>query len=103
MLSALRGVATEAWRLGLMDGDTRARIVDVDGVKGTSIPAGRSLAGGELHPGLVGAALLHANAPMLQYLVLEAREDPGGKLERQRLDAGGEVVDVGDEQVPGCP
>jgi integrase len=48
MLSALRGVATEAWRLGLMDGDTRARIVDVDGVKGTSIPAGRSLAGGEL-------------------------------------------------------
>src|SRR5947207_3950997 len=41
VLSALRGVAREAWRLGLIDAETHARIRDVPGVRGSRLPAGR--------------------------------------------------------------
>ncbi len=48
MLAALRGVLTECWRLGLMDAEARARASDVATVRGTTIPRGRALKGGEL-------------------------------------------------------
>jgi len=48
MLAALRGVLTECWRLGLMDAEARARASDVAAVRGTTIPRGRALTGGEL-------------------------------------------------------
>jgi len=48
MLAALRGVLTECWRLGLMDAEARARASDVATVRGTTIPRGRALTGGEL-------------------------------------------------------
>ncbi len=48
MLAALRGVLTECWRLGLMDAEARARASDVAAVRGTTIPRGRALKGGEL-------------------------------------------------------
>jgi len=53
-LSALRGVARAAWRLGLMSAEDLARIRDVPRVGGSRLPAGRSATGGEL------AALLAA-------------------------------------------
>ncbi len=43
ILSALRGVARECWRLGLMDAETHLRIRDVAGVRGARLPAGREV------------------------------------------------------------
>lgn len=47
-LSALRGVAREAWRLGLMDVEAFQRIADVKNVKGSTLPTGRDVTTGEL-------------------------------------------------------
>lgn len=48
-LSAIRGVMREAWRLGLIDGETYQRIADVPGVRGSRLPAGRHVGHGELY------------------------------------------------------
>lgn len=48
VLAGVRGVAREAWRLGLLPTEDHARIADVEGVRVATAPAGRSLAGGEL-------------------------------------------------------
>lgn len=47
-LAALRGVLTEAWRLGLMDSDQQRRACDLPPVRGQAMPAGRALSGDEL-------------------------------------------------------
>lgn len=47
-LAALRGVLQEAWRLGLVDGESYHRAVDLAGVRGSTIPAGRALAAAEV-------------------------------------------------------
>ena len=47
-LAAVRGVLKSCWRLGLMDTDSYTRSVDVENVKGSRLPAGRSLDHGEL-------------------------------------------------------
>jgi site-specific recombinase XerD len=48
VLSALRGVLRETWRLGLVGSDDFHRAVDLEPVKGETVPAGRSLAPGEM-------------------------------------------------------
>jgi integrase len=48
MLAALRGVLTEAWRLGLMDTEAYRRACDIKAVPGTSLLRGRALTSGEL-------------------------------------------------------
>lgn len=47
-LSALRRVLKESWRLGLMAGEDYRAAADVEGVKGSTLPAGRSLTSGEI-------------------------------------------------------
>ncbi len=48
MLSALRGVLSEARKLGLMSADECAAAIDIPIVKGETLPAGRDLSIGEL-------------------------------------------------------
>lgn len=48
ILSAVRGVTREAWRLGLTDSETHQRIQDVEGVSADPLPSGRRLSRREL-------------------------------------------------------
>jgi site-specific recombinase XerD len=48
MLSALRGVLKEAWRLGQMDAEEYGRAVDLGSVRGETVPAGQELPSGQL-------------------------------------------------------
>jgi site-specific recombinase XerD len=48
VLSALRGVAREAMRLGQLSAEDYTRIADVEGLRGSRLPAGRHVELGEL-------------------------------------------------------
>ena len=48
MLSSLKGVLREAWRLGHLDRETYARATDLESVKGSRLPPGRELTSGEV-------------------------------------------------------
>lgn len=47
-LAALRGLLKECWRLGLTSGDDYQRAIDIETIRGESLPAGRSITGDEL-------------------------------------------------------
>ena len=48
VLAAVRGTLKEAWRLGLIDAESLARVTDVSNVKATMLPAGRHVDVGEV-------------------------------------------------------
>jgi len=47
-LSAIRGVLKAAWRLGLIPEEDYRRAIDVEGLSGSRLPAGRDVSEGEL-------------------------------------------------------
>lgn len=56
MLSTLRGVIREAWRLGLMSSDDCHRACDIENIKGETITKGRALETGEIRSMFVECA-----------------------------------------------
>ena len=48
VLAAVRGTIKEAWRLGLIDAETKERVTDVPNVKASTLPAGRHVDAGEV-------------------------------------------------------
>jgi site-specific recombinase XerD len=56
MLSSLRGVLREAWNLGLLPAEEFHRAISVKTVRGERLPAGRSLAAGEVRALFVACA-----------------------------------------------
>lgn len=48
ILSALRGVLKEAWRLGLMSAEDFFRAADIGSIRGETVPTGRELSTGEI-------------------------------------------------------
>jgi integrase len=65
MLFAMKGVLKSCWRLGLMNADERDRASDVEPVRGTRLPPGRSIPRGELRS-LFEACVEEANDPRLR-------------------------------------
>ncbi|MDQ3498952.1 MAG: tyrosine-type recombinase/integrase [Actinomycetota bacterium] len=65
MLSAMKGVLKSSWRLGLMTADERDRASDVEPVRGTRLPPGRSIPRGELRA-LFEACAAEANDPKMR-------------------------------------
>lgn len=65
MLSAMKGVLKSCWRLGLMTADERDRASDVEPVRGTRLPPGRSIPRGELGS-LFEACAQEANDPRMR-------------------------------------
>jgi len=49
MLSAMKGVLKECWRLNYISGEQYQRARDVSAVRGSTLPRGRALSSGELH------------------------------------------------------
>lgn len=98
-LAAVRGVLKAAFRIGLVDGDTIARLADVPGLPAPELPIGRALGADEL-VALVGAAgsqadraLACRDAALVSVLIAT-----GARLgEATRLDArdvAGDVVTI---------
>ena len=65
MLSAMKGVLKSCWRLGLMTADERDRASDVEPVRGTRLPPGRSIPRGELRS-LFEVCAAEANDPRMR-------------------------------------
>jgi site-specific recombinase XerD len=84
LLSALRSVAREALRLGLLEATEFTRIVDVAGIKGTRLPAGRHVEEAEL--GALFGACDRATLPGVRDRALLAVLRVGG-LRRAELAA----------------
>jgi site-specific recombinase XerD len=65
MLSAMKGVLKSCWRLGLMTADERDRASDLEPVRGTRLPPGRSIPRGELRS-LFEVCAQEANDPRMR-------------------------------------
>ena len=110
ILAAVRGTLREAWRLELIDAETKERIVDVANVKADLLPAGRHVDVGEVRrlfetcdDSPVGAR----DAAMLALLYgCGLRRSEAVALERDDYDAGAVTIRRGKgrkERIVYCP
>lgn len=93
-LAALRGVAREAWQLGLTDAETYQRIAAVKGVHGETLPSGRGLGPGELAALMRTCANDHSAAGARDAAIIAMGYGAG--LRRAEL-AGLELADLADD------
>lgn len=68
MLSALRGVLTECWRLGQMDVESLARAKDIEPVTGKTLPKGRCLTGVEVGR-LLSELTNHTHLNLVRFMI----------------------------------
>lgn len=93
-LAALRGVATSAWRLGLMPAEARARICDVRSVPDDrGAPAGREVAPAEL-AALWGAASRRDRAALALLYGAGLRRTEAAAARAEDLDVAAGTVTV---------
>ena len=93
-LAAVRGVMREAWRLGQIDAETYQRIAAVQGVRGSTLPAGRGLGPGELGALMRVCAESHSPAGARDAAIIALAYGAG--LRRAEL-AGLDVADLVDD------
>lgn len=101
MLSALRGVLKEAWRLGYMDAEAYQRATDLKAVRGdTEVLAGRELTQGELRALLDTCAVDPSAAGVRDAAILAivygagCRRAEAARLEVAHLDAAAGALTV---------
>jgi site-specific recombinase XerD len=95
-LSVLRSVLKYAWRLGLMDAETYRRAVDVENVRATTLPSGRSVEREELRALFAVCAADHSPAGQRDAAMLAVLY--GGGLRRGELCR----LDLADFDATGC-
>jgi integrase/recombinase XerD len=98
MLSALRGVLKEAWKLGLMDAESYHRAVSIKSVRGESLLRGRALKAKELQKLLAACAEDKTNAGLRDAALLVTLAGSGlRRSEVVNLDLGD--LDVEEESL----
>ena len=96
MLSSLRGVLREAWNLELLPAEEFHRAASVKAVRGSRLPAGRSLSAGEIRALFIGCAEDPRPAGVRDAAVIAALYGAGvRRAELVQLDLSDYTVDTG--------
>jgi len=102
VMAAVRGTIRECWRLGLMSAEQYHRAVDVPNVKGTTLPRGRAISGGELNALFTAASQLKPAIGTRDAAIMGLAFGGGlRKHEIVSLDVSDYAVDAGELKIKG--